>query len=194
MTLDEQSEERLFAIANGEQLKTRINDEFYSQMHDPFPERKIRPATYRYLGNPPLGLKNMVRIGATFQDFEALPVVQSLWSDPEKEHCVIKASLQSPQQLSGSHSPQKRFLRVDFIRAGYGCDVTIKPKNNEALHVDKGYKYIALELRREKCDHELSLAFHFRFIDGRGCHWVWGKSLQLSDEHGDSVSPSLTFL
>ena len=166
--------DRIKAKATEKILLNEVRNIVYEKVFDPQPHPQFKDV-FLYEGKPPYGIEKFVRTGNMFQDFSKSPVIQRLWADPDTDS-YIKAH----RKPCGKN--QDYLLEVPFYRAGgNGCDVTIKPLNNQALHIEEKYRYLILELERGECDHDKPLAFHLRFVDGRGNQWVWGRQVGTAD-------------
>jgi hypothetical protein len=131
---------------------------------------------WKYETRAPSGLSSTVVTSSVFQDFSDKWLVQRLWADPRDENSWIHA------YRRGSSSQPR--LTVDFSRALWGCDVTLKPRNNQAVNT-RTYKSMIVWLQGGSLDAgewcKEKVAFHLRIVDGRANHWTWGRSDVKSD-------------
>ncbi len=147
-----------------------FTDMFLGQIFEP---QISNTGGYEYIDRAPSGLFREVQTDPVFQEFSTMHLVQRLWYDPRFPNSFIQASQQTGPPAS---------LLVKFVRSeGWGCDVTIKGKNNRVVLTDKHSKLVIwMQLDRETCkvikNHKLlPIGFRVRVVDGRTNHWSWGE-------------------
>jgi len=137
-------------------MDANISEKFF----DPIEEKE---GYWTYKLGPGNGLRRDVRLPQTngfrvsYGDNNS---VQRLWADPQHEYSGISAW----------QDKDERGLLVSFFRRGYGCDVTIRPHNDEAVNI-KPDGYTTLRIELQPIDEDI--AFCLRIVDGRGTHWAW---------------------
>jgi len=137
------------------------------------PQRTHEKDNYCYAGRAPNGFLREVCTNPIFQDFSTNHMVQRLWADPRKKGSFIKAIKEDKDGNA---------LSVTFIRKGWGCDISIKQKDNMTAFTEN-FNKIVIQLQADnECIKSLkaagtdSLGFRLRLVDGRNNHWSWGKT------------------
>lgn len=135
------------------------------------PQRINNSDTFKYISKAPNGFYVDVERDPIFQDFSTNQMVLRLWADPRYNESYIKAN----------RSKQGESLSIEFVRQGWGCDVTVKQKNNKTTDTI-GFRNLAIRLsvdtkmiERANQQGAIGIAFRVRVIDGRNNHWSWGK-------------------
>lgn len=122
------------------------------------PRRAESTGTLSYVGRAPEGLDREVATNPVFQDFSTDHNVQRMWADPRFANSLIRAVRTS----EGGNG-----LLIEFIRLGWGCDVTVKQKDNRAVYTEK-FSTLAIDVHADS----LSLS-ELRATGGYG-NWVAG--------------------
>jgi hypothetical protein len=176
-------------------VKTRIEElseiRVKTRIEELFDPQQTPEGDYKYRYKTPNGYDKQVDTNGLFQEFATNYLVLRLWSDPQSLNSFIRAH----RMPRTKDSDNKNELRVSFIRdSQWGCDITIKQQFNKTTKVTDFHRLV-LKMRAKQTDIDnlkaakegVGLDFRLRLVDGRGNHWVWGKSNRKLDD------PTITY-
>lgn len=135
------------------------------------PQRVKNSDSFQYINKAPNGFYRDVDRDPVFQDFSTNQIVLRLWADPRFEGSYIKAN----------RTKQGGNLSIEYVRQGWGCDVTVKQKNNKTTNTTAFSSlvlWISVDdkaIENAKQQGAIGIIFGVRMIDGRNNHWSWGK-------------------
>ena len=139
------------------------------------PHRSESTGTFSYVGRAPAGLDREVATNPVFQDFSTHHTVQRMWADPRYPNSLIRAV----KVIEGENG-----LLIEFIRLGWGCDVTVKQKDNKAVYTET-FSTLAIvvhadspTLKELHATGAKGIGLRVRIVDERGNHWSWGTPKQ----------------
>jgi len=114
------------------------------------------------------GLYPESEIRVVFNDFSGDKVVDEMWADPlAAKHggysdAYIKASvIDAPE----------RYLKVLFVRQGYGTNLTIRPMNEKPVNASN-FHFMKFRIRSPKLDR---IGVRVKMVDKYNIHWGYGS-------------------
>lgn len=120
-------------------------------------------------GDYPYGFKSAPERRNIFNSYQGKRVIHNLWTDPvwfknggyEKIQPYIK-----PKVISN-------FLRLEFVRQGWGVNTTIRPEND--IPVDTS-QFQSMKVSFRSFDGQL-VGLRVRIVDANYVHWGYGETL-----------------
>lgn len=104
-----------------------------------------------------------------FNDYSGERAIDELWADPFAEKNVgiaayIRANIRTTEK-------DKNFLRINFVRQGWGVNATIRPYNDTPINASN-YQCIKFKIRSPQ---EQIVGVRIRIVDANYIFWRYGE-------------------
>ena len=135
------------------------------------------------------GLKKPPEKRKIFNDYLSERAIDELWADPLAEikalaeqkvgiAAYIKAKIKSTEKA-------ENFLRINFVRQGWGVNVTIRPSNETPVNASH-YQYMRFKIRAPQ---KQKVGIRIRIVDADYVFWGYGEP-EIFEHKGLSTSSS----
>jgi hypothetical protein len=111
-----------------------------------------------------------------FNDYLGETAIDELWADPLATNhggdteSYIKVSVKSEEN---EENEEKAFLKVVFVRQGWGVNLTVRPMNDSPINASK-FKHMKIKLRSPE---KTLIGIRVRVTDANNICWGYGGSI-----------------
>jgi hypothetical protein len=127
----------------------------------------------------PYGFKSSPKKRNIFNSYSGERIIHNLWIDPVwYKHGGCKEIQPYVKPMIVSELLDSEFLRLEFVRQGWGVNVTIRPENDIPVDVS-GFENMKISF---KSPGKQLVGLRVRVIDSDCVHWGYGQSLSYENK------------